>query len=302
MSTIHSNSLPVLDQHDALAIVHRDTHFGGNFAIMLDYYKQATGKGMHPEITLEQIQRLQQLEQLSQYNLNKLLNPAEQALIKDAQDSYHQLKQLYSIDSRQLLPAQKIADLILSEEEEPVEIIQEITALKEEAVPALLGIIDSENFYHSAFPGYGAAPEMAVRCLCHIKSPNALPVLFSKIGKGDFFFEDVVIEALVAIGQEAKIFLIEKLSSLSASEESEKAAIALIHFPPDKDLAQMAIEKLQDPKFHQYPILLGHLALIACSVTDPVQLKQIEQIHKDSCLPELVRMDLAQLLSSKKQE
>lgn len=297
-----SSNLPLLDEGDALAVIEREAHFGSNFSIMRDYYQNPQAIGIHPEITLEQIDRLEEFETTAKKDLVSLLSPSDQSLIEESKSSYAQLKQLYQIQSEQIVPAQRLADLILCEEEDPKEQIEALVSLGERAVDPLLGLIEDERFYQSCFPGYGRAPELAAYCLKKLKDPKSIPVLFHRIGKGDFFFEDVVLETLAAIGEPAQQFLERKLISTPLTEENEKAAMSLVHFPPCEDLIERVIRLLHDEAFRAKPVLLAHLVLIAIATEDPSKIAQLQRLRSDSSLPEIVRIDLSQLLANKKSE
>lgn len=297
-----SANLPLLDEGDALAVIERETHFGSNFSVMRDYYQNTQSPGIHPEISLEQIDRLAAFETAHKKDLVALLSPSDIALIDEAKNAYAQLKQLYQIQSEQIIPAQRLADLILSEDEDPTEAIEALAALGEKALDPLLGLIEDERFYQSCFPGYGRAPELAAYCLKKLKHPRAISVLFHRIGKGDFFFEDVVLETLAAIGEPARQFLERKLTSTPITEENEKAAMSLVHFPPCEQLIERVIALLQDEAYRGNAVLLAHLVLIAIATEDSKKIAQLQQLRCDQSLPEIVRIDLSQLLANKKAE
>lgn len=300
-----SVSLPLLDEHDALIVTHCHTHFGANFSVMRDYYEKSKASkrehpGVHPEIELAQIEQLERLERSRESSLKDLLSPKDRALILEAQEAYQGLKKLYSLQSRQILPAQRLADLIFSEEEEPKAEMQALAELGAEALGPLIGLIEDDRFYHSGFPGYGRAPELAVRCLKHLQNPKAIQTLFHCIGKGGFFFEDVVLETLASLGEEARRFLQRKLIAQPITQENEQAAMALVHFPPNEELIALVIDLLYDAKFRAHPLLLSHLVLIAIATKEQAKVERLKALRSDASLPELVRIDLSQLLAHRK--
>ena len=297
----HQTSLPLLDEGDIQVVIQCATHFGANFSIMRDYYQNPQAPGVHCEITLEQIEQLEKFAATAKRDLISLLSPSDRIQIEESQTAYAQLKQIYQINSEQIIPAQKLADLILSEEEEPLEEITAIVNLGEKAIEPLIGVLQDDRFYQSSFPGYGRAPELAARCLKKIKSPRSISVLFSRIGKGDFFFEDVVLETLAAIGEPAREFLERKLVSKPITAENENAAMSLVHFPPCEECIKKVIALLDDESFRCHTVLLAHLVLIAIATTDPEKIEKLHHLRSDASLPEIVRIDLSQLLASKKQ-
>ena len=74
-------------------------------------------------------------------------------------------------------------------------------------MPALIDLLRNEDFYDPLFPGYGEAPVLAAKCLGLIGDKRAIISLFEAIGEGDFFNEDIILDALHVIGNPARDFL-----------------------------------------------------------------------------------------------
>ncbi|MES2122812.1 MAG: hypothetical protein V4492_08575, partial [Chlamydiota bacterium] len=70
MSDDLSHAMTDAVDHDIL--MHRDAHFGGSFALMLEYY-QKEGKGAHPEFGTSRIEELMRLEDECGENLAELV-------------------------------------------------------------------------------------------------------------------------------------------------------------------------------------------------------------------------------------
>src|SRR5580704_7299274 len=83
------------DASDIGIVMHRDAHFGGNFELMLDYYKRG-GKGVNPDFNLERIQQLADYERATNQNLaGIILSGPDAEKIARAKEAYKQLKAFY---------------------------------------------------------------------------------------------------------------------------------------------------------------------------------------------------------------
>lgn len=253
---------PLVDALDAEILMHRDAHFGGQFTFMIDYYRKG-GKGINPEFELPYIEEMARIEQQSGQNLaGVLLSGSDAELVGRAREAYRKLRD--AAQGKKRSHAQLLANLILSEDEEMVE---EIDALVEEGpaiVPALLQLVQSEEYYEPLFPGYGMAPILAMHCLGRLKDERAIPVLFEEIGRGDFFNEDTICHALQEIGEPAKAFLLKILHSRPLNEDNERAALALGYFSQDPSVGLACLEQLQNEQVLKREPLATYLVL-ACS-------------------------------------
>lgn len=252
---------PIADAVDHAILMHRDAHFGGLFGVMLDYYAKE-GKGTQPDFTIEKIEKLEQLEKEMKQNLAGLfLSAAEAQKVADVRDIYKQLRALYAFKNSESVLPQLIADLVLSESEDAEEEIQAIVAQKGASVPFLIDLLRNEQFYDPLFPGYGQAPVLAARCLGRIGDKRAIISLFEAIGQSDFFSDDIILDALKQIGEPAKVFLMKVAAGKPYNEDNEKAAIALLAFKDDPEVAEHCLQLLKEDLVVKDPCLSTYLLL-----------------------------------------
>lgn len=261
---MNENDAPALgDANDIAILMHREAHFGGSFPIMIDYYEKE-GKGVCFDFELSRILELAEAEKLSGGNLAALLlTPRDIEEVKRAKDSYQSFRDLYAIKSPKSPHPTMIADLILSEDEEPTIELDAIIAEKSAIVPSLLALINSEDMYNPLFPGYGKAPTLAAYCLGKIGDKRAIIALFENLGKNSFFEDEIAINALKAIGEPAKEFLLRVLQGQPINEDNEKAAIALVGFDPDPKIAKTSLETLQKLNLKTEGFLATYMILAA---------------------------------------
>lgn len=272
------------NSEDIDILMHREAHFGGNFALMLDYYRKR-GIGVNDEFEIERIEILAEEELSSGKNLAPLLLSAKEAEeIKRAREAYKDLRKLYTIKTQNKFPV-LIADLILSEEEDPVKEIEAIVQEKSAIVPHLIKLIQSEEFYNPLFPGYGKAYKRASKCLGLIGDKRALIALFESIGKGDFFDDELPIQALKSIGEPAKEFLLRVLEGKPINEDNEKAAIAIIAFKEDPNVALTCFKFLKTLDFKKDGYLATYLILASEGLKDPLLRKEFEAFSKNPSIP-----------------
>lgn len=284
--------LPVIDHLDAEIIMHRDVHFGGQFSIMLHYYEQE-GKGVRPEFNPRRILDLKQIEKTYRINLREhLLSPQQKERVQKAQKAYLDFKKMYELASDPNSPSLKLADLILSEEESPTLELEAVISLKDKLLDDLLLLIKNDDFYDPLFPGYGFAPELASYCLGKIGSIRAIEPLFDRIAKVDFYIEDVILEALKNIGIPARDFLFKRLVELPLSESNERAAVALIHFRHDPEVARMGLQLLKDTDFRTNHTLMGYLIVIGEGLKGLPEATVFKALKEDTSLPKLLRDDI----------
>lgn len=291
------DTLPLFGDTDDLAILmHREVHFGGNFAVMLDYYRRG-GKGVMPEFEIKKIEDLAAEELRIGKNLAPLLLTAKEAEeIKAARDAYEGFRELYAVRSPKNKLPLLIADLILSEEEEPEKEIEAILSEKATIVPFLIDLIRSEDFYNPLFPGYGKAYKYAAQALGRIGDKRALIALFESIGRGDFFDDEVLLKALQAIGEPAKTFLLRVLMGKPFNEDNEKAAIALLAFKDDPAVTRSCLNFLKELDLKQEAALATYLILICEGITDPEERKEFEAFSKQASIPKDLALDFKAIL------
>ncbi len=283
---------PLTDTTDAAILMHRDAHFGGQFDVMLDYYAKG-GKGVVPDIEIERIQELAVIEKQMKENLAAmLLSGPDAERVGEAKAAYKTLRDLYETESPYNKIPLLIADLILSESEDPQEEIQAIAKEKGLAVSALIDLIRSENFYDPLFPGYGQAPGLAIKCLGLIGDKRAIVTLFEAIGSGDFFDEDINVDALHAIGAPARDFLLKVLGGKPFNVDNEKAAIALIPFKDEPEVSRVALLMLQDHEVRRHVPLATYLILICEGLKDQNERKAFLSLLDDPKTPKQLQQDI----------
>lgn len=286
------NEFPLTDATDMAILMHRDAHFGGQFEIMLEYYIKG-GKGVNPEFDVERIQELAVYEKQTKQNLATiLLSGADAERIARAKEAYKTLRDLYDTDKPFTKNPRLIADLILTESEDPQEEIAAIAKEKVTIVPALIELIRSEDYHDPLFPGFGMAPMLAIRAMGVIGDKKAIITLFEAIGTGDFFDDDLILEALHAIGEPAKIFLLKVLHGKPLNEDNERAAIALIAFKEDPEVAKACLNLLKDPETFKDLPFATYLVLACEWLKDENLRKEFAALATDSRTPKDLQLDI----------
>lgn len=284
------------DAEDLLILMHREAHFGGSFPIMLDYYQRG-GKGISKDISIGRIIELAKHEEHLGQNLAALtLSAREAEEIAEALSSYKKLKSLYFSKSPKGQLPLLIANLILSEEEEPESEIRAIVEQKSAIVPLLIDLIRSEDMYNPLFPGYGQAPALAARCLGQIGDKRAIIALFEAIGKGDFFDDDMALQALKLIGEPAKNFLLTVLQGKPINEDNERAAIAILSFKDDPQVAEICFQVLKGLNLSKELYLATYL-ILACEGLKGSPLEQeFTQFGQNPSIPSELKNDFKAIL------
>lgn len=295
MDTPENNDLPLTDSIDQAILMHRDAHFGGNFDFMLDYYA-STNKGINLDFEIDKIIALAQLEREMGQNLAALvLSGADAEKVAKSRTAYKSLRALYEHPTKDKKYALLIADLILSEEEEPEKEIQAIVAEKGAIVRSLIDLVRSEDFHDPLMPGYGKAPLLAAKCLGLIGDKRAIISLFETIGEDDFFDENIELDALKAIGDPAKEFLLNVVKSRPLNIDNERAAVALIQFKEDLQVAETCFKLLQEKDVLKNLPLATYLVL-ACEHINETPFKDaFIQMGKDPSIDRMLRQDIISL-------
>jgi hypothetical protein len=255
-------SHPLLDTIDIEILMHRDAHFGGNFSIMLDYYHQ-DGVGVMPDFELSRIQQLMQLEKELKENLSDHLLPeSAKEAVESSKKLYLQLREVYETPNVQPISL-LISDLILSEEETPTKEIEALVAKKQEASSSLISLVSASTFYDPLNPGYGRAPIFAADALSQLRDEKAIAPIFEALSYDNFYTDEAMISALVTLGEPSKNFLIKILSGKLIGKDTEVAAMVLASFPPQEEIAKVALNRLQDPTIFKKEHLASYL-ICAC--------------------------------------
>ena len=256
------------DELDHEILMHRDAHFGGSFEVMLDYYNQER-VGVNPDFDLDRIEYLDAVEKQTDQNLAPLLlDASEIERVAKARKAYREFKAIYEIENEKNIFPRLLADLLLSEEEEPEAEIEAIVKLGSKIVPELLSIIQSDDAYDPLFPGYGYAPYLAMICLGAIKDERAVIPLFESLRRESVFGNEPALETLAEIGESAKRFLLKLVQSRPLTQDNYYAAYALSFFHPDEEIARVCLSQLQKPEVKAQAELAAYLECQAENLKD----------------------------------
>lgn len=290
-------SSDLTDEIDHQILMHRDAHFGGDFKVMLDYYSLDTHIGIHPDFDFERIAYLADVEKEIGQDLAPLvLTGVEAESVAHSRRAYEKLKEIYSLEEETNPIPRLLADLVLSEEEEPLQEIEAIVDESERIVPDLLALIKSDEMYDPLFPGYGYAPYLACMCLGKIGAAEAVVPLFEMLSRPIVFDELVILEALYEIGEAAKKFLINVVRSRPLTQDNSNAAFALTVFSNDLKVAVACLEQLQDPIVQDKPLLRVYL-LSNCEALKGTNYRDaLVKLSEDTQVPSDLRSEVQKLL------
>lgn len=284
---------------DHAIIMHREAHFGGNFDIMLTYYRNE-GRGVSQDFTIQRIEQLQHLEVHENKNLASfILSGAEMEKIAHIKEVYQKLRALYEIkNSKNQIPL-LIADLILAENTEIPAAIDAVVEKKSAIVPALIELLRQEDFYDPLYPGYGQAPFLAAEALGKIGDKRAIISLFEHIGESDFYGEEAILHALHMIGQPAKDFLLRVLNASPYTFDNERAAIALVAFKGDSEVVENCLKILQRIDLQKHELFANYLILACEGVSSPQLQKELLKFAQLQSTPKILRLDIQSMLGAK---
>jgi hypothetical protein len=296
MNTENSSSdLPLTDSMDQAILMHRDAHFSGSFDLMLNYYKMQ-GKGVNLDFDIDKIIALSELERELGQNLSALvLSGPDAEKVAKAKTAYKDLRKLYENPTKDKKYALLIADLILSEDEDPVKELDAIVAEKSAVVRSLIQLLRAEDFHDPLMPGYGKAPLLAATALGLIGDKSAIISLFETLGNGDFFDEDTELAALKAIGEPAKEFLLNVVKSKPLNADNEKAAIGLIQFKDDLKVAETCFKMLQEKEVLKNLTLSTYLILACEHINETPYKDAFINLANDKTLDKMLRLDILSL-------
>jgi len=283
------------DEMDHAILMHRDAHFGGEFSIMIDYYKNEENIGVDPELDYERICYLAEVEKQLQQNLaSVMLSTAEAEQVARCRQAYSQLKSLY--EGPTAASAQLIADLILSEEADPIAEIEAICTTGTELVPLLIDLVRSDEAYSPLFPGYGYAPYLAAICLGKIQDTRSLIPLFEMFHKQSIFDDEALLEVFSDFGEQAKLFLMQRVRSRPLTLDNTHAAFALSVFSTDTDVAVLAIEQLKDTVVQRHSLLSTYLLCLCDSLKDSVHKHDLISLCEVPNLPKEIALQIKNLV------
>lgn len=291
-------SLPIVEIGDVEILMHRDVHFNGNFALMLDYYMRG-GKGVQTGFDSRRIESLSIMEKALKQNLSPLfLTEADVEKVNAAKEKYEELRSLVRGNSAAKSYARLIAELILSEEEEPTEEIEAIRHSGPTIIKTLIELLHSDIYSDPLFPGYGFGPQLAAQCLGKIGDKSAIIALFEGIGEGDFFQEEQTLKALTHIGEPAKKFLLKVVHSRPITYDNERAAMALALFKHDEEIWNECLKQLEEPAVLASIPFATHLVLACEGMQDPTQRQRLMALLKNPHLPKMLKRDIEAVLKT----
>lgn len=289
---------PIAYSIDNLILMHRDAHFGGNFDIMLDYYKK-DGRGTSTEFDVERIQEIADTQHAEGKDLSPLmLSGAEAERIAHSRQLYKNLRTICEADNKKNIVPKLIAELILAENEELEQAVNAVVAEKTAIVPALIDLLRSEDFHDQLAPGYGQAPTVAAECLGKIGDKRAIISLFESIGAEDFFNEDIVLSALKAIGEPAKNFLLKVLHARPITGDNDRAAVALIVFKDDPEVSSTCLKMLHEIDINKNNTLATYLILTCEGLSNIHEQKELLALADKPSTPKNIRLDILAISKS----
>jgi hypothetical protein len=217
----------LVDEEDRLALCHRDAHFGGSFAIMIEAYRKHR-RGAVLDISLQRLAALEKEEKRLGKNIAPIiLSGADAEAVGRARTMYRQLRATYETTRDPLVRA--ICGLILSDDEIE-ESARRVLAFRKKAIPFLIDCMASTALRDPLYPGYGLIPQVAAELLGKMRAKEAIGPLFELLSSDEQAFEEAVVPALRAIGKSAKEFLSARVASSPLSRSNEVAAGALLSF------------------------------------------------------------------------
>ncbi len=272
-----NQEIPLLDAIDMEILMHRDAHFGGSFGIMLEYYEKE-GVGTQPDFEEKRIAELAHVETDLGENLSDVILPeAAHLTVEKSKQLYQDLREVYEVDPPKP-HAILISNLILSEEIVPEEEMQALIDEGQTVVPLLIDLMNSESFYDPIYPGYGRSPIFAAKVLGELKDETAIPFLFQALGQENFFTDEAIIKAIRAIGNKSKQFLIKALQHKPYSKNNEHAAICLLEFSDDPEIASLCLCLLKDEEVRKRESLAAYLAFGCAALEKDTEHQEFKQI------------------------
>lgn len=280
------------DELDHEILMHRDSHFGGNFKIMLDYY-HGDNPGINPDFEIERIEYLAQVEKETGQNLAAMmLSGAEAEKVAKAKEAYRNLKEIYNVEDAKNPIPRLIADLILTEKEDPHEEVEAVINEGDKIIPELIRILKNEESFDSLFPGYGLSPFLAILCLGLLKDERAIIPIFETLSKDIVFEEEVILDALKEIGDSAKSFLLKQVSSRPLTDDNIHAAFALLAFREDSKVAETCFQQLKDRNVQKESLFAAYL-LCNCEALKHTDYKdEFIRLANDASMDEELRQEM----------
>lgn len=292
-----TDEFPIAYSVDNAILMHRDAHFSGSFSAMIEYYKRE-GRGISNDFDLKRIEEMAKMEEDAGQNLSSImLSGSEADKVADAKRVYKELREIYEMKSAKSIIPKLIANLILAEDNETEQAVEALVNEKTAAVPMLIDLVRSEEFYDPLFPGYGLAPTLAAECLGKIGDKRAIIALFEAIGAGDFFNESTILSALKTIGPQAKEFLLKVLHSRPLTSDNDQAAVALIAFKDDPEVATACLKMLQEIDLNTHLPLATYLILACEGLGSDQERRMFKELADKASTPKSLKQDITTVAS-----
>lgn len=280
-NSYHDLFFNLTDESHHLILMLRESHFRGQFDLMLQSFNNENFIGNNLDIDIQEIEYLEKIEKKLQQNLAPLLlSPSEAERIYKSRLMYENLKKIYLLENEEKDKKSRIlADFLLIEFSPFDKEVDAIVQLKDAIIPDLLNIINNSNFYDPVFPGFGEIPKIAIECLSKINNPKVIPNIFSLLGKENFSDDDLSF-ILSKFNNDAKNFFQKILFSLPITKDHSMAAFCLTHFN-NLETIKFCERLLYIPDYHEDPLLLYYLINIAIQNSNPNLIQYIqEKIYK----------------------
>ncbi|MDF2578198.1 MAG: hypothetical protein K0S74_1682 [Chlamydiales bacterium] len=285
--------LPLIDELVKVILMHRNSHFGGLFTIMLDYYDREE-KGCSEEFSFDEVAAIAQWEKEAGQDLAPmLLSEAELNRVQKAQEMYQQLRAIYEVKQEKNIHPRLIADLVLADNEEDEEqAIEAVVKAGTSIIPALIDILKTDEMYDPLFPGYGLAPALAAMCLGKLKDPQVVSILFELSDSENEYIVDAARDALIEVQEIAKPFLLQILQSRPYTRDNQKALNILLSFKDPQEIAPICLKLLEDSQIYSHSLLVQLLVLGCEFLTQPTDRQKLLLLSELSNFPKEAKEEL----------
>jgi hypothetical protein len=263
---------PLLNEIDLEILMHKDAHFGGSFTVMIEYYG-GEGVGIQEEFDLQRIKDLAIFDKDGHLSAETLPDLAKNDVFF-SKELYKKFRDCY--EGEDALP-KKLADLVLSESDDPEKEIIALSTFQKRAIKPLVEILLQDHFYNPLNPGYGRAPINAALSLKKIGNTDAIPYLFGALGKS-FTVDEILINTLISFGKDGEEFLYDRLKGTPYTKDNYLAAMALSSFPVSDETAELALSLLTRKETFGQPSYASYLICICEGLENDGERKKFIEI------------------------
>jgi hypothetical protein len=285
------DNIPFLNTVDLEILKHKDSHFGGSFKVMLDYYR-SDGVGVQEDFDIERIQDLADFDKDGHLSAEILPDHAKNEVFF-SKELYKKLKSCYDKEEPFV---RKLADLILTESWDPSEEIEALAECKQAAIKPLIEIVSQDHFYNPLNPGYGRAPINAALTLKKIGNTDAIAHLYNALGKS-FSTDEILINTLISFGERAEDFLRARLEGSPYTKDNYLAAMVLSSFPTSEQTAKLALDLLSKKQTHAHSSYVSYLICICEGLKTSSDREMFIQLSKNEDLSKNIASEMALVIS-----